>query len=59
MSGIPLFFKLWFGFIALVVVSVFALVVFIGIEAASVASDPEAMGNYVGEVVKGFNEATE
>ena len=55
-SGISIFFKIWFGFGALLVLSVFGFYIFVGVQAVSMADDPNAIGSYVGEVVKGFND---
>lgn len=55
----PLFFKLWFAFVALVTVGLVALMVAGVIEIVSLLSDPQAIGTYFGEVTKGFNGAPE
>ena len=55
-SGIPIFFKLWFAFVAVLVMSVFGFYIFVAVQAVSMADDPEAIGSYVGEIVKGFND---
>jgi hypothetical protein len=56
--GMPLFFKLWFGFVFTVVMAIFAVV---GYSLFAIASDPDAharyVGRLVGEVVAGYNEA--
>ena len=49
----PLFFKLWFGFVATLVLSVFVTVGFV---LYSVATDPASVGRFAGEIVSGFNE---
>lgn len=57
-SSMPLFFKLWFGFIFTMVISIFA---FVGYTLFAVVSDPEATareaGRLVGEVAAGYEEA--
>lgn len=58
-SGMPLFFKLWFGFVFTLVIGIFALTGYIGYNAWQLADDPAAIGNYVGEIVRGFNEASQ
>lgn len=50
-SGIPLFFKLWFAFVATLVIGIFALV---GFTLYTVASDPAVIGRFVGEVQQGY-----
>lgn len=57
-SGMPTFFKLWFAFVFFVIVSIMAVQIFIGVQIFSMAGDPEAMGGYFGQVMKGFNEAS-
>lgn len=53
--GIPLFFKLWFGFVACLAISVF---IGFGYFIFSVASaGPEGIGKSIGAVVRGFEEA--
>lgn len=56
--GMPLFFKLWFGFVFTIVMSIFALV---GYTLFTIASDPDAtardIGRIVGEAVAGYEEA--
>ena len=57
-SGMPLFFKLWFGFVFTVAMSIFAVV---GYSLFTIASDPDAtardVGRLMGEVAAGYNEA--
>lgn len=57
-SGMPLFFKLWFGFVFTIVISIF---IFVGYTIFSVASDPAGtareMGALVGEMQKGYEDA--
>ena len=52
-TGMPLFFRLWFAFVILVVLSIWALVVYAGY---TVISNPAAVGQFAGEIVSGFNE---
>lgn len=52
---IPLFFKLWFAFVALMAISILGLIVYVVV---SVASDPAMLGRIAGEVISGFNEAS-
>ena len=56
-SSMPLFFKLWFGFIFTMVISIFIMV---GYTMYSVASDPAAtareIGSLVGEMEKGYED---
>lgn len=58
-SGIPIFFKFWFGFVALLAVSIIGLYIFIAVQAVSMVDDPEAIGSFVGEIVKGFNDTVD
>lgn len=50
-SGIPLFFKLWFAFCAILALSIFAAVVFL---LYTVVSDPSVIGRFVGEIQQGY-----
>jgi hypothetical protein len=52
--SMPLFFKLWFGFVALIAVSMIGLTVALVI---TMAADPAGMGRFAGEIVRGFDEA--
>ena len=56
--SMPLGFKLWFGFILIMVLGVFA---FVGYTFYSVASDPKGaardIGQLVGEAQRGYEEA--
>ena len=58
-SGMPLFFKLWFGFKLTIVISIFVIV---GYTMYSVASDPTGtareLGSLVGEMQKGYEDAS-
>jgi len=58
-TGFGLGFKLWFAFCALAGLGVLCLMIYAGIEVAQVADDPEAIGAYFGEIVKGFEEASQ
>ena len=51
-SGIPLFFKLWFAFVAILAVSLS-----VGVAAIiySVISDPAVIGSFVAEIMNGYN----
>ena len=57
-SGMHIFFKLWFAFIFIVVITVFGLV---GYKIYTVAADPTAaanqLGRIAGEVQKGYEDA--
>lgn len=48
-----------FGVVAVIFVAIIGLAIFAGIELVQIADDPEAIGNYVGEIVRGFNEAAQ
>lgn len=50
---IPLFFKLWFGFVATLVLCIFGVV---GFMFYTVITDPASVGRFTGEIVSGFNE---
>lgn len=52
----PLFFKLWFAFVAILVASIFGGVIYVFV---SVGSDPAVIGRIAGEMVSGFKEVTE
>ena len=56
-SGMPTFFKVWFGFVFTTAISIFALVFY---TIFSVASNPEAsareIGRLIGEVSEGYEE---
>jgi len=52
---IPLFFKLWFGFVALLALSILAGMIYVVV---TVGSDPAILGRMVGEIVSGFREAS-
>jgi hypothetical protein len=49
--SIPPFFKLWFAFVALMAISIIGLQVY-------VLFNPEVIGTFLGEIVKGFNSVT-
>jgi hypothetical protein len=54
-------FNIVFGFVSIVFVTVFAFYIFIGYNAVKVIgsadfSRPEKAGEYVGRIVKGFND---
>lgn len=57
-DGIPLFFKVWFGFVALMVIMVFGIVGYIFYLTISFASDPVTAAQTIGETVKTFREAS-
>lgn len=50
-SGIPLFFKLWFAFCAMLALGIIALGIF---TIYTVVSDPAVIGRFVGEVQQGY-----
>lgn len=52
-SGVPLFFKLWFGFVALMAVGIVSFFIWAG---ARVLSDPAQVGRFIGEIARGFDE---
>jgi hypothetical protein len=54
---LPLFFKIWFGFIAALVLTVFGVVGFMFYTAATLAGDPEAIGSYIGKIQSGYERA--
>lgn len=45
--GIPVFFKLWFAFVALMAISIFGLVIY-------TLFNPELIGEFFGRMVAGF-----
>lgn len=49
----PLFFKLWFGFLFVMFIAIFSTTLFI---LYNVFTDPAMIGRYAGEVVSGFEE---
>lgn len=52
-SGIPFFFKLWFAFVAILALTIMAgSLYFIYV----LVSNPEAIGEYVGLIAKGFSQ---
>ena len=53
-SGIPLFFKLWFAFCAILALSIFALALYL---LYTVAADPQGLGRFLGEIVQGYSSA--
>lgn len=53
--SIPLFFKLWFGFIALIAVTIIGSAIYLGAQAIS--AGPEGIGRAIGSVIKGIDEA--
>ena len=54
--SMPLFFKLWFAFVAVVAVSIIAGTVWVGVQV--VETGPEGIGKMIGTAVHGFNEAS-
>jgi hypothetical protein len=55
--GMPLFFKLWFGFIFLMVLVIWFVVgyaAYYGI--TTIGNDPAVIGRFLGEIASGFNE---
>lgn len=53
---IPLFFKLWFGFVAILAVSIIAAYVWFGI---AILNNPSAVGQFAGEIVSGFKQTAD
>lgn len=53
----PLFFKLWFGFIATMILAGFAFFIYLGVQV--VQAGPEGVGQTIGAIVRGFNEAAD
>ena len=49
-NGIPIFFKLWFAFVAAMALSIFVATVY-------VLAHPAYIGEYVGQMVQGFHQA--
>lgn len=58
-AGMPLLFKLWFGFIAAIIIAVFGFYGYLAYNVVTLVqgSTPEDMGRLLGSVVRGFNEA--
>jgi hypothetical protein len=52
-SGIPLFFKLWFAFCAILAVSISAAAIFL---LYTIISDPAVVGRFAGEIVQGYSQ---
>lgn len=52
------FFRAWFAFCFLAAIAILGVYVWIGAAVVEHAQDPEALGEYFGTVVKGFNEAS-
>jgi hypothetical protein len=55
--GMPLFFKLWFGFIFLMMFAfwfVAGYAAYYGI--TTIGNDPAVIGRFLGEIASGFNE---
>ena len=53
--GTPWFFKIWAAFIFCITLSIFGLV---GYGMYSIVSNPSMVGQFAGQIVKGFNEAS-
>ena len=53
---VPLFFKLWFGFITIGIIFVFSLVGYTFYQSYQMASHPEKIGSYIGEVINGVKD---
>ena len=53
--SMPLFFKIWFAFVATVAVSIMAFVVWLIISVAD--AGPEGIGSALGTAFRAFNEA--
>jgi hypothetical protein len=51
---IPLFFKLWFAFIAVMIISIFSISAYIAIKAVN--TGPEAIGAMVGKAVAAYQK---
>lgn len=49
----PLFFKLWFAFVAILALSIIGLTIWGGFQ---VVNDPAAIGRVAGQIVSGFQE---
>ena len=52
----PLFFKVWFAFVAILALSIIGVA---GFGVFSIASDPAVIGRIAGQVVSGFKETAE
>lgn len=50
----PLFFKLWFAFVAGCIICLFAGMIYVGTQAVS--AGPEGVGRTIGGVIKGIDE---
>lgn len=53
--SMPLFFKLWFAFVAILAVSIIVASVWFG---AALLTNPQIVGQWVGGVVTGFQEVS-
>lgn len=54
LHGIPLFFKIWFVFVASLAVTIIAGVAYLGISV--IQSGPEGVGREIGKIVKSYRE---
>jgi hypothetical protein len=52
--GIPIFFKLWFAFVALIAISIMGATVYAGVSVLQ--AGPEGIGKAIGSVIKGIDE---
>lgn len=53
--GIPLFFKLWFGFIALIMLSIIGGYIFMAYQLASLG--PEGVGHFIGSFLHAIKDS--
>ena len=52
----PLFFKLWFAFLAILAVTVLGLSVWFAVETVRLVKNPADVGRYIGEIQRGYTE---
>lgn len=56
-SSLPIFVKLFIGFVFCGVIAVFGFVGFMFYKGITMANDPAAIGNYVGKIKSGYDQA--
>lgn len=47
-----------FGLVFVMFIAIIGFWVFVGVNVVAIADDPEAIGNYVGSIVQGYEDAT-
>lgn len=53
-----IFFRVWFVFVAILALSAMGFSIYVAVKAFTLANDPAAIGRYVGEMQRGYNEVT-